>query len=139
VHAGERDIGQVTVPADPMAMLRSRSYLMLLALAAVIGVRFPRRLTGSWHWSITCRRRSSPTFRTVWGSSPAPVWWPLPVLAAGGVLTVLAIRYLPGRGGTVLTAVAAVGLPAQQAIWRRAARRGAAAPTRPAENRRSMR
>jgi hypothetical protein len=39
---------------------------------------------------------------------------------------------------TVLTAVAAVGLPAQRAIWWRAARRGAAAPTRPAENRRSM-
>jgi hypothetical protein len=39
---------------------------------------------------------------------------------------------------TVLTAVAAVGLPAQGAIWWRAARRGAAASTRPAENRRSM-
>jgi len=27
------------------------------------------------------------------------VWWPLPVLAVGGLLTGLAIRYLPGTGG----------------------------------------
>jgi len=28
----------MATPADPMTMLRSRSYLMLLALAAIIGV-----------------------------------------------------------------------------------------------------
>jgi hypothetical protein len=38
VQAGGRDNHLVTVPSDPMAMLRSRSYLMLLGLAAVIGV-----------------------------------------------------------------------------------------------------
>ena len=33
------------------------------------------------------------------GFSAEPAWWPLPVLAVGGVLAALAIRYLPGRGG----------------------------------------
>jgi chloride channel protein, CIC family len=28
-----------------------------------------------------------------------PIWWPLPVLAVGGVLAAVAICYLPGRGG----------------------------------------
>ena len=31
-------------PTDPMAMLRSRAYLMLLVVAAILGVPFPRRL-----------------------------------------------------------------------------------------------
>ena len=33
------------------------------------------------------------------GFGSEPPWWPLPVLAVGGVLTGLAIRYLPGTGG----------------------------------------
>jgi membrane protein required for beta-lactamase induction len=38
VQVGGSDNHLVTAPSDPIAMLRSRSYLMLLALAAVIGV-----------------------------------------------------------------------------------------------------
>ena len=37
-RAGQRDHGPVSTPADPITMLRSRSYLGLLALAAVLGV-----------------------------------------------------------------------------------------------------
>jgi H+/Cl- antiporter ClcA len=33
------------------------------------------------------------------GFDSAPMWWPLPVLAAGGLLTALSLRYLPGTGG----------------------------------------
>ena len=33
------------------------------------------------------------------GFSSVPAWWPFPLLAIGGVLTALAIRYLPGTGG----------------------------------------
>jgi H+/Cl- antiporter ClcA len=33
------------------------------------------------------------------GFAAAPAWWPLPMLLIGGVLTGLAIRYLPGEGG----------------------------------------
>src|SRR5262245_34688015 len=33
------------------------------------------------------------------GFDSAPIWWPLPVLAVGGLIVGLAIRYLPGTGG----------------------------------------
>ena len=33
------------------------------------------------------------------GFDGAPVWWPLPLLALGGLLVGLTIRYLPGTGG----------------------------------------
>ena len=33
------------------------------------------------------------------GFATVPAWWPLPMLLVGGVLTALAIRYLPGGGG----------------------------------------
>jgi H+/Cl- antiporter ClcA len=33
------------------------------------------------------------------GFDSAPMLWPLPVLAVGGLLTALSIRYLPGTGG----------------------------------------
>ncbi len=33
------------------------------------------------------------------GYSTAPIWWPLPILAIGGVAVALAIKYLPGDGG----------------------------------------
>ena len=35
------------------------------------------------------------------GFDGAPVWWPLPVLALGGLVVGLTIRYLPGTGGHV--------------------------------------
>ena len=33
------------------------------------------------------------------GFSSVPVWWPFPLLAVGGALTAVAIRFLPGTGG----------------------------------------
>jgi len=144
---------------------------MLLALAAVIGVPVSAVAYGFLALASYLQKEIFAHLPNGLGFQSEPVWWPLSVLAAGGVLTALAIRYLPGRGSpspaggfkmlmevsglggpmlglvlvpglllnvTVLTAVAAVGLPAERAIWSRAARRGAAAPTRPAENRRSM-
>ncbi len=33
------------------------------------------------------------------GFKSAPVWWPFPVLAVGGILVALTITYLPGTGG----------------------------------------
>ena len=35
------------------------------------------------------------------GFDAPPVWWPLPVLAMGGLVVGLTIRYLPGNGGHV--------------------------------------
>ena len=87
--------------ADPGATIRSKSYPVLLVLAAVIGVLVS---FASWcflellHWIQTEVYQSLPSglgFHTV------PWWWPLPVLAVAGVLTAVAIVRLPGRGGHI--------------------------------------
>jgi chloride channel protein, CIC family len=89
----------VTTPSDPLAALRSRGYLALLALAAIIGVpvsaaafgflALVNKLQG---WIYTSLPRAL-------GMHATPVWWPVPLLAISGVLVALAIRYLPGTGG----------------------------------------
>ena len=45
------------------------------------------------------------------GFTTEPVWWPLPVLAVGGVLAGFAIRYLPGKGGPSAAGAFAVHAP----------------------------
>ena len=88
-------------PADPGATIRSKSYRVLLVLAAVLGVLVSFL---SWcflelvHWIQTEVYQSLPRGL---GLHPVPWWWPLPVLAVAGVLTAIAIIRLPGRGGHI--------------------------------------
>ncbi|MFT2816481.1 chloride channel protein [Leifsonia sp. A12D58] len=89
----------VSPPPDPIAMLRSKSYLALLVLAALIGVPisaaayFFLALIGVIQtWIFT-------TLPEALGSGAAPIWWPFVPLLVAGVLVALTIRYLPGKGG----------------------------------------
>jgi H+/Cl- antiporter ClcA len=89
----------VTTPSDPLARLRTRRYLELLAFAALIGVpvsaaayfflALVARLQG---WIFASLPRSL-------GLHGEPLWWPVPPLVLAGVLVSLTIRYLPGTGG----------------------------------------
>jgi H+/Cl- antiporter ClcA len=99
VQVGGRDNHLVTVPSDPKAMLRSRSYLMLLGLAAVIGVPVSAVAYGFLALVSYLQQEIFTHLPHGLGFQSEPAWWPLPVLAVGGVLTALAIMYLPGRGG----------------------------------------
>ena len=89
----------MTTPVDPVAMLRSRNYLRLLVLAAIIGV--PVSAAAYWYLYLVgyLQKEIFTHLPHGLGFSSEPVWWPLPVLAVGGVLVALAITYLPGRGG----------------------------------------
>ncbi len=87
------------VAADPMAMLRSRSYVQLLVLAALIGVPvsavayFFLKLVGVLqNWFYTSIPKEI-------GFAGTPAWWPLPLLAIAGLLVSATIRYLPGTSG----------------------------------------
>ena len=89
----------MTTPADPLALLRSRSYLALLMLAAIIGAPisaaayFFLALVGKLQgWVFTGLPKGL-------GFHGEPLWWPIPPLLLAGVLVGLAIRSLPGRGG----------------------------------------
>lgn len=89
----------MTTPSDPLARLRTRSYLALLALAAIIGVPvsaaayfFLALVAKLQGWIFTDLPRGI-------GFHGEPQWWPVPPLVLAGVLVSLTIRYLPGTGG----------------------------------------
>ncbi|MEU8264376.1 chloride channel protein [Micromonospora sp. NPDC048999] len=86
-------------PADEYAPLRSRSYLGLLALAALLGV--PIAAVAYWFlqlialiqkWVYTDLPRGL-------GLGREPLWWPLVPLLLAGLVVGLTVRHLPGRGG----------------------------------------
>lgn len=86
-------------PPDPAALLRSRSYVVLLVLAAIIGVPisvvaygFLTLVTKLQQWVFTDLPQGL-------GFHAAPLWWPVPFLALAGLLVSLTLRYLPGTGG----------------------------------------
>jgi H+/Cl- antiporter ClcA len=85
--------------ADPQALLRTRSYVGLLVLAAVIGVPVSAAAYGFLALVDYLQKEIFTHLPHGLGFQAEPVWWPLPVLAIGGLLVALAIRYLPGRGG----------------------------------------
>jgi H+/Cl- antiporter ClcA len=84
---------------DPLALLRTRSYLQLLVVAAVLGVPVSAAAYGFLALVAYLQRELFSYLPKTLGFASVPAWWPLPVLAAGGVLAGLAIRYLPGTGG----------------------------------------
>jgi hypothetical protein len=87
------------MPSDPGALLRSRSYLQLLAIAAILGVPVSAAAYGFLALVNYLQQEIFTHLPHGLGFQAMPVWWPLPVLAVGGVLAGLAIRYLPGNGG----------------------------------------
>jgi H+/Cl- antiporter ClcA len=89
----------MSTPSNPLALLRSRSYLRLLAIAAVLGVPVSAAAYGFLALVSYLQKEIFTHLPNGLGFHAEPVWWPLPVLAVGGVLAALAIRYLPGVGG----------------------------------------
>jgi H+/Cl- antiporter ClcA len=89
----------VTTPPDPLVLLRSRSYLQLLVVAAIIGAPisavayFFLALVGKLQtWIFT-------DLPSGLGFHGEPLWWPIPPLVLAGLLVGLTIRHLPGTGG----------------------------------------
>ncbi|MCD2195426.1 chloride channel protein [Actinomycetospora endophytica] len=86
-------------PADPMTVLRSRKYLGMLALAAVLGV--PISAIAYWFLALVSAMQRW-TFTSIpagLGFATPPLWWPLIPLGVAGVVVGLVVRYVPGRGG----------------------------------------
>jgi H+/Cl- antiporter ClcA len=88
-----------SVAADPFAPLRSRGYLVLLLLAAVLGAVLS---AGAWGFLQAVSHLQTVLYTDLpkaLGFTRPPAWWPLPPLALAGVLVGAAVRYLPGTGG----------------------------------------
>ena len=88
----------MTTPADPLALLRSRAYVRLLAVAAILGVPIS---AAAWGFLALVSYLQKELFTHLHGLgySTAPAWWPLPMLVIGAVLAALAIRYQLGTVG----------------------------------------
>jgi H+/Cl- antiporter ClcA len=84
---------------DPAAVLRSRSYVGLLVLAAILGVPISAAAYGLLALVAGLQEWLFGDLPEALGLGGAPWWWPLPLLALAGILVGLTIRYLPGRGG----------------------------------------
>ncbi|TVZ02773.1 chloride channel protein [Trebonia kvetii] len=87
------------MPSDPRALLRSRAYLRLLVVAAILGAPVSAAAYGFLALVNYLQPEIFIHLPHGLGFRGEPWWWPLPVLAVGGLLTGLAIRYLPGTGG----------------------------------------
>jgi H+/Cl- antiporter ClcA len=86
-------------PVDPLAIMRSRSYVRLLVLAVLLAVP----IAGGAYWFLKLTELLQEwTFTSIpsaVGFSSTPTWWPLLPLFVAGSCVGLVIRYLPGSGG----------------------------------------
>jgi H+/Cl- antiporter ClcA len=90
---------QTPALADPLKLLKSRSYLFLLLLGALVGV--PVAAVAYFFLEAVAKVQTE-IFNDLPGSlgfHGAPLWWPLPWLVLSGILVSLTIRYLPGTSG----------------------------------------
>ena len=84
---------------DPVALLRSRAYVRLLVLAALIGVPVSAAAYGFLKLVAWLQETLFTDLPEWLGFDAPPTWWPLPLLALSGLLVALAILHLPGTGG----------------------------------------
>jgi H+/Cl- antiporter ClcA len=87
------------VQPDPFALLRSRAYVRLLVLAALIGVPISGAAYGFLKLVAWLQETLFTDLPDALGFDAPPTWWPLPLLALSGLLVGLAILHLPGTGG----------------------------------------
>ncbi|MGO9873487.1 MAG: chloride channel protein [Acidimicrobiia bacterium] len=86
---------------DPTAVLRSKSFVVILVFAAIVGVLVS---LASWGFLELVHQTQVGVFTDLpsgLGFNSVPWWWPLPVLGLAGVPTAFAISRLPGNGGHV--------------------------------------
>src|SRR5947209_14707433 len=81
---------------DPLAVVRSRSYLSALMLAALLGVPISAAAYG--FLALVSKIQTSVFLdlpKNLFGST-VPAWWPIPFLLLCGLLVGLTIRRFPG-------------------------------------------
>jgi H+/Cl- antiporter ClcA len=89
----------MTTPPDPQTLLRSKNYLRLLILAAVLGVPISAAAYGFLELVDYLQGQVFTHLPNGLGFHGAPPWWPLPMLVVAGLLVGPVIRYWPGKGG----------------------------------------
>jgi chloride channel protein, CIC family len=87
---------------DPNSILRSRRFVGLLVIAAVLGVVASLAAWGFLELEVHLTTWVYTDLPKAFGyDDGAPLWWSLPVLGIAGVIVAFAIVRLPGRGGHI--------------------------------------
>jgi H+/Cl- antiporter ClcA len=86
---------------DPIAVMRERRFLVVLVLAAFVGVVASAAAFGFLELAHELQPWVYNDLPDAFGFATRPDWWPLPVLVIAGVLAALAINRLPGNGGHI--------------------------------------
>ena len=89
----------MTSHQDPAALLRSRSYLAVLVIAAILGAPISAAAYGFLALVSYLQSELFTHLPHGLGFTTVPKWWPAPVLLVGAVLVAVAIMALPGKGG----------------------------------------
>src|SRR5262245_17694996 len=89
----------MTEHPDPAALLRSKNYLVVLAISALLGVPVSAAAYGFLALVSYLQSELFTHLPHGLGYDSAPAWWPVPVVLVGAVLVAVAITTLPGNGG----------------------------------------
>jgi H+/Cl- antiporter ClcA len=84
---------------DPGTLLRSRAYVQLLVLAAIIGAPISALAYGYLKVVAEAQQGIFSDLPGTLGFDSVPAWWPVPWLVLSGLIVALAITRLPGTGG----------------------------------------
>ncbi|WP_406152090.1 chloride channel protein [Streptomyces sp. NBC_01012] len=85
---------------DPLVVVRSRRYVVLLVVVAFLGVPVSAAAFGFLALVHKIESLTYDDLPRALGFDGTPLWWPVPLLALAGLLTGLTIRHLPGSGGS---------------------------------------
>jgi H+/Cl- antiporter ClcA len=91
--------GAPGTPVDPLAVLRTRRYLGVLVVSAILGG--PIAFVAYWFLKLVALLQTW-AFHDVpqgLGLGTGASWWPVIPLAVAGLVVGLTVRYLPGHGG----------------------------------------
>ena len=98
-HPDAHTAASAPATPSPLALLRSRSYVVLLAFGALIGVPVAAAAYFFLEGVTELQQYLFGTLPGDLGFESQPAWWPIPLLALSGLLVALTIRSLPGTAG----------------------------------------
>ena len=91
--------GPPAAPPDPLALIRTRKYAVLLVMTALLGIPISAVAFGFLALVSELQSLTYTDLPRGLGFDRTPSWWPIPLLALAGLLVALTISRLPGEGG----------------------------------------
>ncbi|MET9897241.1 chloride channel protein [Streptomyces sp. NPDC006446] len=88
-----------TAPVNPLALIRTRGYAVLLVMTALLGIPISAVAFGFLALVSELQSLTYTDLPRGLGFDGTPSWWPIPLLALTGLLVALTIKYLPGEAG----------------------------------------